>query len=100
MMQFQVGLDAICQEISAYNDMISELVDISKDVYNAIDPLVNLDWSGQAQNQFKSDMETWQSQMGKFLEDADFVNQVLSKTANVKTIAMKKICDDFVECIV
>lgn len=96
-MEFQVDLNSVCEEIKAYNKMINEISEISKSVGSIAKDLKDKSWSGTATVEYEKRMKEWQSQMGKFLEDAFLVNKVLADTLNEETVDMQMLCNDFID---
>lgn len=98
-MEFKIRLEAVCNEIDNNNKMIESVTNSAKKVDSIANELMDNYWSGAARDQFKVNVKEWQSQIGKFLEEAESINKFFSEILNKSTIELQQRSDAFIDCI-
>lgn len=97
-MEFKIRLEAVCIGIDNDNKTIESIINSSKKVDSIINQLMDTYWTGASRNQFEVNVKEWQSQMGKFLEEAESINKSFSDILNKTTIELQQRSDAFIEC--
>lgn len=97
-MEFEIGIDAVCNFMKGYEEIIANLISEAKRIDSITNNLIDTNWSGAAKEQFEEDISIWQKQMGKFLEDMKFINVSVGEILNIRSIDLQKKCDSFDEC--
>ena len=98
-MEFELGIDAVCNFIKCYEDITEQLISQAKDADSVSKELMDTNWSGAAKEQFEKNMIKWQKQMGKFVEDMQFINAAFGEILNARSVELQKKCDSFDECL-
>lgn len=98
-MEFELGVDAVCNFIDSYEEIIGSLISNAKAVDNVTKALMDTKWSGAAKEQFEININVWQKQMGKVINDMQFINESFGEILNLRSIELQRKCDSLEEYI-
>lgn len=98
-MEFELGIDAVCNFMEGYERIMQSLIDDAKSAEDVTNQLIDTNWSGAAKEQYEKNMVMWQKQMGKFIEDMQKINDSFAGILNVTSIQLQEKCDTFEELI-
>ena len=59
-MEFELGIDAVCNFMEGYERIMQSLIDDAKSAEDVTNQLIDTNWSGAAKEQYEKNMVMWQ----------------------------------------